>query len=79
MTEEEPMSGEDAQQFHDRMVAEAPPRTKEQDEALIALVDRLRSRSRLESEGWSGLVDRVAERHGMTRAEAIEAIIDFGG
>jgi len=37
------------------------------------------SRRRLESEGWAGLVDRVVEAHGMTREEAIQAIIDFGG
>ncbi len=79
MSEEEPMSGEDAQPFHDRMVAESPPRTNEQEEGLQALLDRAKSRRRLQSEGWSGLVDSVVEAHGMTREEAIQAIIDFGG
>ena len=66
----------DAQQIHDAEVADSKPRTKEQIEYTKVL---LKSRRRLESEGWSGLVDDVAEDYGLTRERAIELIEEFGG
>jgi hypothetical protein len=69
----------DAQQEHDEEMLASPPRTAEQRETLRTLAVKAKSRDRLESGGWGGLVDDVAKKHGLAPERAIELIIEFGG
>jgi len=70
MIEEEPMPGEDAQQFHDRMRAENA-RTPEQ-------VKYAKSLLFVKTKTVRGLVETVMERHYMTLEQAEEALINTG-
>ena len=70
MTDEEPMPGEDAQQFHDRMAAEYRP-TPEQ----IEYGKRLAA---VKTKTAQDIVGAVMERHGMTREQAEEALMKTG-
>ena len=42
-------------------------------------LEKTATRRRLEKPEWKGLVERVMERHGFTRDEALEEIEKFGG
>ena len=70
MTDEEPLSGEDAQQFHDRMAAadDPTPEQRKYRKSLAAVKTRTAQ----------AVVESLMEQHNMTREVAEEALIDSG-
>ena len=70
MTNEEPMAGEDAQQFHDRIAAEydPTPEQREYGKKLAAVKTRTAQY----------IVESVMEQHSMTREEAEDALMATG-
>jgi hypothetical protein len=70
MTDEEPLPGEDAQQFHDRIAAayDPTPEQREYRKNLMAVKTRTAQ----------DIVESMMEGHNMTREEAEEALIDSG-
>jgi hypothetical protein len=72
--------GLDAQQLHDQYIRDHPPSKLNVPEIQRLLEEKAAERLAKNADPKPGLVERVMASHPrLTREEAIQAIIDFGG